>query len=124
MERMTDEKLEIIIGNLLRAGVITSAIIVLLAGVVFVVEHHSDSVDYSTFHLERNDLRTIPGIVRSAGALRPDALIQFGLLLLIATPIARVALAALGFYLEGDRTYVLVSLIVLSILLVSIFHAT
>lgn len=124
MQRMTDEKLEIIIGNLLRAGVITSAIIVLLAGIVFVAQHHADTVNYSTFHLERNDLRTIPGIIRSVGALRPDALIQLGLLLLIATPIARVALAALGFYLEGDSTYVVVSLIVLSILLVSVFHAS
>ena len=124
MERMTDEKLEIIIGNLLRGGVIASAIIVLLAGFVFVVQHHVDTVNYSKFHLERSDLRTIGGILQSAGALRPDALIQLGLLLLIATPIARVALAAIGFYLEGDSTYVVVSLIVLSILLVSIFHAT
>jgi uncharacterized membrane protein len=119
---MTDEKLEVIIGNLLRTGVIASAVIVLLAGLVFVVQHHADTINYSTFQLERNDLRTIGGILRSAGTLRPDAIIQLGLLLLIATPIARVALAALGFYLEGDRVYVVVSLIVLSVLLFSIFH--
>ena len=64
------------------------------------------------------------GIIRSAWSLRADAIIQLGLLLLIATPIARVALAAVGFYLEKDRVYVAVSLIVFSILLFSIIHAT
>jgi uncharacterized membrane protein len=121
---MTDEKLEAIIGNLLRAGALASAMIVLLAGIVFVGQHYADTVSYSTFHLERSELRTIGGIFRAASSLRADAIIQFGLLLLIATPIARVAFAALGFYLEGDRIYVAVSLIVLSILLFSIIRAT
>jgi uncharacterized membrane protein len=121
---MTDEKLEVVIGNLLRAGVIASAIIVFLAGILFVTQHHADTVHYATFQMERSDLRTITGVFRSARALRPDAIIQLGLLLLIATPVARVALAALGFYLERDRVYLVVSLIVLSILLFSIFHAT
>ena len=121
---MTDEKLQEIIGNLLRTGVLTSAIVVLLAGIVFVAQHHADIVDYGTFHVESAGLRTVGGIFRSAWSLRTDAIIQLGLLLLIATPIARVALAAFGFYLEGDRLYVGVSLIVLSILLFSIVHAT
>ena len=121
---MTDEKLEAIIGNLLRAGVLTSAVIVLLAGIVFVGQHHADTVRYSTFHFESNGLRTINGIFHSAQSLRADAFIQLGLLLLIATPIARVALAAIGFYLQKDRIYVAVSLIVFSILLFSIIHAT
>jgi uncharacterized membrane protein len=121
---MTDERLEAIIGNLLRAGVLASAFIVLLAGMVFIGQHHADTVSYSTFHLETSDLRTISGIFRSAWSLRVDAIIQLGLLLLIATPVARVALAAIGFYLEGDRVYVAVSLIVLSILVFSLVHAT
>ena len=121
---MTDEKLEAIIGNLLRTGVIGSAVIVLLAGIVFVGQHHADTVSYSTFQMERSGLRTINGILHSVWSLRADTFIQLGLLLLIATPIARVALAAIGFYLQKDRIYVAVSLIVLSILLFSIIHAT
>jgi uncharacterized membrane protein len=109
---------------LLRIGVIASAVIVALAGIVFVGQHHADSVSYSTFQMERSGLRTISGIFHSALSLRADAFIQLGLLLLIATPVARVALAAIGFYLENDRIYVAVSLIVLSILLFSIIHAT
>jgi uncharacterized membrane protein len=123
-QAMTDEKLELIIGNLLRAGVMVSATIVLLAGIAFLVQHHGDPVTYSSFHLEQSDLRTLTGIFQSAFELHADAIIQLGLVLLVATPIARVALAALGFYLEGDRLYLAVSLIVLSILLFSIIRAS
>jgi uncharacterized membrane protein len=120
---MTDEELESIIGNLLRAGVITSAIIVLLAGVVFLIQHYAEPVTYATFQLEQSNLRTVTGIIRSAMRPRTDAIIQLGLVLLIATPVARVAFAALGFYLERDRLYVVVSLIVLAILTFSIVRA-
>ena len=48
---------------------------------------------------------------------------QFGLLLLIATPVARVAMAVVGFALERDRLYVVVSLIVLTVLLLSLTRA-
>ena len=121
---MTDEKLEIIIGNLLRAGVLASGLIVLVAGIVYVGQHNADPVNYDMFHLEQSNLRTLSGIFRSAWVLRPDAIIQLGLVLLIATPIVRVVFAAIGFYLEGDRLYVAVSIIVLSILVFSIVHAT
>jgi uncharacterized membrane protein len=120
---MTDEKLETIIGNLLRAGVLASATIVVIAGILYLIQHYADSVHYGNFHVERSNLRTLSGIFRSAMRLRSDALIQLGLVLLIATPIARVALAAIGFYLERDRLYVGVSLIVFAILLFGITHA-
>jgi uncharacterized membrane protein len=55
--------------------------------------------------------------------LNSDALIQVGLLVLIATPIARVALAAAGFCMERDRLYAGVSLIVLAILTYGILRA-
>jgi uncharacterized membrane protein len=121
---MTDEKLQVIIGNLLRIGVLASAIVVLLAGMVFVGQHHAERASYATFRAESSDLRTINGIFGASWSLRPDAIIQLGLLLLIVTPIVRVALAGVGFYLEGDGIYVAVSLIVLSILLFSVIHAT
>jgi uncharacterized membrane protein len=51
------------------------------------------------------------------------SIIQLGLLLLIATPIARVILAAVGFLFERDRLYFCISLIVLAVLLYSLLHA-
>ena len=54
--------------------------------------------------------------MQSAVALHSEGIIQFGLLLLILTPVARVAMAIVGFSLERDRLYTVVSLIVLLIL--------
>jgi uncharacterized membrane protein len=52
----------------------------------------------------------------------PATIIQLGILLLIATPVARVAFALVAFAIERDRLYVAVSLIVLAVLLFSFFH--
>lgn len=121
---MTDERLEIFIGNLLRLGVLVSAIIVALGGALYLAQHGREIVNYQIFRSELPELRNLAGICASALHLRSDGIMQLGLVLLIATPIARVALAAVGFYLEGDRLYVIVSLIVLAILTYSIMHAT
>jgi len=121
---MDDRRLEGFIGNLLRVGVMLAAAIVSVGGVMYLVQHHSDTTSYRTFSIEGADVRTLPGIVRSAAHFQSEGLIQFGLLLLIATPVARVALAAAGFYLERDHLYVAVSLIVLAILVFSLMHAT
>ena len=50
-------------------------------------------------------------------------LIQFGLLLLIAVPVARVAFSVVAFALQRDRTYVVVTLIVLAVLLYGLTRA-
>ncbi len=48
-------------------------------------------------------------------------IIYLGIFLLIATPVFRVALAAVGFSIERDRRYVIISLTVLAMLLIGIF---
>lgn len=53
--------------------------------------------------------------------LRPIAFAQGGLLVLLATPVLRVAASVVSFGFEGDRIYTVVTLIVLVILLTSIF---
>jgi uncharacterized membrane protein len=120
---MDDQRLETIIGDLLRTGVLLAASVVLAGGVFYLAQHHLDRISFRTFGLEGVDLRTLAGIVKSAGHLQSEGLIQFGLLLLIATPVARVALAAVGFALERDRLYAAVSVLVLVILVFSLMHA-
>jgi uncharacterized membrane protein len=66
------------------------------------------------------DLRSVSGIVRDALALRERGLIQLGLLLLIATPVARVAFSVAAFAMQRDRLYVVVALIVLAVLMYSL----
>ncbi len=121
---MDDRHLENIIGNLLRAGVLLAAATVLAGGVLYLFQHHAEMASYHTFEIEGANVTTLGGIVRSAAHLQSEGLIQFGLLLLIATPVARVAMAVAGFYLERDHLYVGVSLIVLAVLLFSLLRAT
>ena len=48
-------------------------------------------------------------------------IIQLGLLLLIATPVARVVFSVIGFVRQRDFVYVVLTLIVLAVLLYSLF---
>ena len=116
----TDQRIENILGNLLRAGVLLSALVVLIGGVIYLVRHGRTAVDFRVFHGEPADLRDIRGIVSETWTLRGRGIIQLGLLLLIATPVARVAFSIFGFAEEHDRMYVVFTLIVFSILLYSL----
>ncbi|MFP5275566.1 MAG: DUF1634 domain-containing protein [Acidobacteriota bacterium] len=121
---MDDNRLENVIGNLLRTGVLIAAAVVFTGGVAYLFQHHHEYVHYQTFVAGGDDMRTVPGIVQSAFHLNSAGIIQLGLLLLIATPVARVVMAIAGFALERDRLYVVVSTIVLAVLLFSLMHAT
>jgi uncharacterized membrane protein len=117
----TDQKIDAIMGHLLRTGVILAAVLVFSGGVVFLSRHHQPVMDYRVFRGEPHDLRTIPGIFQEALAFRGQGLIQLGLLVLIATPVARVVFSVLAFLYQRDWTYVAVTLLVLGLLLFSLF---
>ena len=116
-----DRRIEIILGNLLRTGVLVSAAVVLLGACIYLFRHAHEPADYRVFRGEPSEYRTIRGVIRSVivDRGRGQGLIQLGLLLLIATPIARVAFSVLGFAIERDRLYVAFTLLVLAILLYS-----
>jgi uncharacterized membrane protein len=115
-----DRRIEVILGNLLRAGVLLSAAVVLSGACVYLSRHGHEPADYRMFHGEPSEFRTIPGVIHSVMNGRGRGLIQLGLLLLIATPIARVAFSVVGFAIERDRMYVAFTLIVLAVLLYSL----
>ena len=116
----TDQRIENILGNLLRAGVLLSALVVLIGGVIYLLRHGRSPVDFRTFRGEPADLRGVRGIIHDTLALQGRGIIQLGLLLLIATPVARVAFSIFGFAEEHDRMYVGFTVIVFSILLYSL----
>jgi uncharacterized membrane protein len=116
----TDQKVEVIIANLLRAGVSLAATIVIAGGALFLVRHGLERASYHVFVGEPNDLRSWIGIVHNALAVRGRGIIQLGLLFLIATPVARVAFAAFAFAIERDWLYVGISTLVLLVLLYSL----
>jgi len=116
----TEQNVEELIGTLLRVGVTLAAAVVLFGGAVYLVRHGLAAPQYHVFVGEPTDLRTIPGIVKEVLAFRGRGLIQLGLLLLIATPLARVAFSVVAFATLRDRLYVLVTLIVLAVLVYSL----
>jgi len=104
------------VGNLLRTGVAVSGAIVFSGGLVYLLRHGAEMPAYHVFRGEPADLRTLRGILEDADSLRGRGIIQAGLLLLIATPIARVAYLVFAFAKQGDRLYSLIALIVLLLL--------
>lgn len=117
----TDERVEAIMGTLLRTGVILAAVVVLTGGVVYLLHHGAEPTHYGTFHMEDPELRSLGGVLRGAYALEGPSIIQLGLLLLMATPVARVLFAVFGFAQERDRTYVWITLVVFAILMLSLW---
>lgn len=114
--RLTAEKMDVIVGNLLRAGVALSGAIVFAGGLIYLVRHGFEAPDYHVFRGEPADLRTLGGILRETVAFRGRGIIQLGLLLLIATPVARVAYLVYAFARQNDRLYSWIALIVLFLL--------
>jgi uncharacterized membrane protein len=115
-----DQRVERMLGTLLQTGVIISAIVVFVGGVLYLIRYGKVPAHYETFDPQRGSLRTV--LSTGKDALHGDgrAIIEWGLLLLIATPVARVLFSMIAFALEKDRLYVVLTLIVLVILLYSL----
>jgi uncharacterized membrane protein len=116
----TDQRIENIVGNLLRVGVSLSALVVMFGAVIYLARHGRSPADYRVFRGEPTDLKSLSGILHSALRFHGQGIIQLGLVLLIATPVARVAFAIWGFAAEHDRMYMIFTGIVLIVLLYSL----
>ena len=114
------EHLERIIGIMLRTGVILAASVVLVGGLWQMLRFGAIAADYRTFRGEPPGLRSLSGVCQGILRLDPRSIIQFGLLLLIATPIARVAFSVAAFAVQRDRVYVVLSAVVLAVLVWSL----
>ena len=108
---------EQLIGRLLQLGVILSATLVLIGGIKLEAERGSTHPNYAVFSGTDAALRSVGSIVATARQGDGRAVIQLGLLVLIATPIARVAFMLVMFALQRDRLYVVLTTIVLLLLL-------
>jgi uncharacterized membrane protein len=120
MKTWNDQRMENTISVLLRSGVMLSALVVLLGGACFLWRHGGERPDYHQFHATTASYRSIRGVIQSLSPSDCRAIIQLGLLLLILTPIARVAFSVIAFGLERDWTYVWLTSIVLVILVYSL----
>ena len=111
------------ISDLLSYGVLTASAIVCIGGIWYLIRHGAEPVDYHVFRGEPDIFRSPTGIVAAVLAGRARGLIQLGLLLLIATPIARVILSLVTFLRWRDLTYTVITLLVLTGLIYSFIGA-
>ena len=117
---LTDRRMDEIIGELLRYGVLASACVVCAGGTWYLIQYGASAPNYHVFRSEPQYLRHVSGILTGIRGFHCRRMIQLGLLLLVATPVARVAFSVAAFAVQRDRTYVLITLIVLAVLLLSL----
>ena len=108
-------KTELIISNVLRGGVLLSVAVIVTGIALFHVRKFSGGAGFFTYP------DTLGGLLQGLAQGRPLAIVTLGLVLLLATPVIRVAVSIIAFALEGDRAYVFITALVLAILLFSIF---
>ena len=114
-----DTDIQQIIGWILRLGVFISMLVVFIGGCFYIYRHSTEPVHYSQFVGVPEFVHTPGGIWHGILTLRGRAIIQAGIILLIATPIVRILFSAIGFVLEKDWLYTGISLLVLAIIVTS-----
>lgn len=116
MSSIAERRLQEGVARVLRWGVLLAAWVVLAGGIAYLARHGGEPAHYSVFRGEPSELRSVSGIVLGVAALDGRGIIQFGLLILIATPIARVAYALAAFARAGDRVYAGIAAAALTVL--------
>jgi uncharacterized membrane protein len=120
--KFRDKDMQVIIGWILRAGVVLSMGIVFIGGVLYVYRHGHSIPDYQVFKGVPYFIRSNDGIIQGILSGKGQAIIQAGIILLIATPVIRVAFSAVGFIIEKDYLYTVITLVVLLILIGSMIY--
>jgi uncharacterized membrane protein len=123
-------RMELLVSTILRVGIVVGAVLIILGVVLMahtgqtgygaIVPHGLDALLKFTSPGSPGHFPTAPGqVLRDALGGKPYAIIESGLLVLIATPTLRVALSVGFFAAERDRLYVIVTLLVLAVLVTS-----
>jgi uncharacterized membrane protein len=116
-------RVEIVISWVLRIGVITSLAVV-VAGLALVFARRPELWSSPTALQELTQRgvafpHTLSAVFQGAAGMQGEAIVAIGLLLLILTPVARVAVSILAFLYQRDRVFTFITLAVFIILLMS-----
>jgi uncharacterized membrane protein len=117
-------RMELVISYLLRGGVIVSVALIVFGVVVMFVRHP----EYLTSKTELDRLvsagaafpHTLTDVATSLREFHGRGIVTLGLLVLIATPVLRVAASVVLFVIQKDWTYTLITAVVLTLLLLSL----
>ena len=116
---MNPERFRVVVSTVLIVGVSTSAILMAAGFVGSLLVGWEGSLSGAADGTAR--ATDFGALGANLLALRPIALAQAGLVVLLLTPVARVAASIVAFWLEEDRLYVAITTVVLLILLGSLF---
>jgi uncharacterized membrane protein len=114
---------EVMISALLRSGVITSLAIV-VAGTILSFVHHPDYLRSPAAYARltappASPFRTLGDVVDGLRHARGQALVELGLLVLIATPVLRVGASIGLFAIQRNRVFVATTSLVFTLLVTS-----
>ena len=126
------KEMQNLISKTLAYGVIVSTVILFIGVVLMVAEGTtgyqcdlsslSCLLHYNGTSIPHGDYpNTIQSLVSGVIQLKPFAVIELGIVALLATPVFRVGMSVLVFAVEKDRIFVIITLVVLAALLFSFF---
>ena len=115
---MTAERFRTWVSTVLTTGVAISAALIAIGFVGALLVGWSGSLTGGPISAAAST--DFSGVLAGLGAARPIAFDQAGLLVLLATPVVRVAVSLIAFGFERDRLYAAITAVVLALLLVSI----
>jgi uncharacterized membrane protein len=118
---MTDARLQGVIGYLLRIGVWTALATVATGGVLYLLHHGQEPAVYPAYQPQHQSMGAVlHQLWYSLRNGKPVGLMLLGTMLLFATPMLRLLFSLIGFLLERDWLYVIITLIVIGVICVSI----
>jgi uncharacterized membrane protein len=116
-------RVELAISNLLRIGVAASVAVIILGTVISFVHHPGylqSAVDLPALTAPGKAVpNTLHDTIEGIGQLHGQAIVTLGLLMLIATPVLRVAVSIIAFMVQKDRVFMVITAVVLGLLLLS-----
>lgn len=118
---MTDYDVEQLIGQVLRYGVLISGSVAIIGGILYLFQMGSGMPHYTKFNGEPARYTSFKGIFEGLKRGSATEIIQFGVVILIATPIIRIIFSLISFMFEKDKLYIIITFIVLSIIMFSMF---
>lgn len=122
IEEKSTNRRDVLLSDLLRLGLIISIATVLIGAVLLFWQEGEKTLDYSTFTGVLPNLKELYLIIASALNGEGVAIIQLGIVFLIATPVSRVALCVWLFFKERDYLYTALSIFVFAVLIYSLLY--
>lgn len=115
-----DTKLDIVLSVVLRLGLTLSIASILYGGCLYFINNGTIGIEERVFNGVPASFDGLEQLLKSSWKGDGASWIKLGLILLVATPVVRVAFCAVIFLLEKDMFYVGASCLVLALLLYSL----